>query len=128
VDSTLLREAIATETIGMRFNKHSGKEYLKNEKDFNAYVFKKVGNDSLSITRAIGVLTESEPIDSLASHRSEVIMKKVNSYLQGNYPITTIKIKQGNSDAPENSGAYPKFLITYGIVGEEEPIKDAVAN
>jgi hypothetical protein len=128
VDSTLLREAIATETIGMRFNKHSGKEYLKNEKDFNAYVFKKVGNDSLSITRAIGVLTESEPIDSLASHRSEVIMKKVNSYLQGNYPITTIKIKQGNSDAPENSGAYPKFLITYGLVGEEEPIKDAVAN
>lgn len=128
VDSTLLREAIATETIGAQFNKRSRKEYLKNEKDFNAYIFKKVGNDSLSITRAIGVLTESEPIDSLASHRSEVIMKKVNSYLQQNYPITTIKIKQGNSDAPENSGAYPKFLITYGLVGEEEPVKDAVAN
>jgi hypothetical protein len=128
VDSTLLREAIATETLGMQFNKDTGKEYLKNEKDFNAYVFKKVGNDSLEITRAIRVLTENEPIDSIASQRKEVILKKVNSYLQGNYPITTIKIKQGNSDAPENSGAYPKFLITYGLLGEEESTKDAIAN
>jgi hypothetical protein len=128
VDSTLLREAIARETIGMQFNKDTGKEYLKNEKDFNAYVFKKVGNDSLEITRAIRVLTENEPIDSIASQRKEVILKKVNSYLQGNYPITTIKIKQGNSDAPENSGAYPKFLITYGLLGEEESTKDAIAN
>jgi hypothetical protein len=128
VDSTLLREAIARENIGMQFNKDTGKEYLKNEKDFNAYVFKKVGNDSLEITRAIRVLTENEPIDSIASQRKEVILKKVNSYLQGNYPITTIKIKQGNSDAPENSGAYPKFLITYGLLGEEESTKDAIAN
>jgi hypothetical protein len=128
VDSSLLTEALSAEHVGLQFNKDTGADYLKNEKDFNSYVFKKVGNDSLDIKKAIRVLTESEPIDSIANQRKEVIIKKVNSYLQGNYPITNIELKQGNSDAPENSGAYPKFLITYGLLGEEEPTKDTIAN
>jgi len=128
VDPTLLSEALSAEYVGLQFNNDTGDDYLKNEKDFNAYVFKKVGNDSLSITKAIKLLTENQAIDSLASNRREVIMKKVNSYLQLNYPITNIQLKQGNPEAPENSGAYPKFLITYGLLGEEAPAKDVLAN
>ena len=119
VDAMLLNEALSAEYVGLQFNKDTGADYLKNEKNFNAYVFKKVGNDSLDIKKAIRVLTVSEPIDSLASNRREVIMKKVNNYLQENYPITNIELKQGKSEAPENSGSYPKFLITYGLLEKE---------
>ncbi|WP_033959720.1 DUF748 domain-containing protein [Psychroserpens jangbogonensis] len=131
VDSTLLTEALAAEYIGLQFNKDTGDDYLKNEKDFNAYVFKKVGNDSLNITIAIKQLTKGQPIDSLARTRREVVMKKVDSYLKLEYPITNIELKQGKPEALENSGAYPKFLITYGLMGEEEeeePTKDTIAN
>ena len=128
VDSTLLTEALAAEYVGLQFNKDTGDDYLKNEKDFNTYIFKKVGNDSLDITSAIRQLTEDQPVDSLARTRRDVVMKKVDSYLKQEYPITNIELKQGKPEAPENSGAYPKFLITYGLIGEEEPIKDKVAN
>ena len=51
-------------------------------------------------------------------------MRKVDSFVKQEYPITKIELKQSNPDAPENSGAYPKFLITYGLLGDEEANKN----
>jgi hypothetical protein len=116
VDSTLISEAIAAEFIGNQFNKDTGDDYLKNETNFKNYIFKKIGNDSLSITSAIRQITESKLIDSLTRIRKEIVIKKATNYLKQEYPITNIEIKQGKSEAPENSGSYPKFLITYGLL------------
>jgi len=116
VDSTLISEAIAAEFIGNQFNKDTGDDYLKNETNFKNYIFKKIGNDSLSITSAIRQITESKLIDSLTRIRKEIVMKKATNYLKQEYPITNIEIKQGKSEALENSGSYPKFLITYGLL------------
>jgi len=116
VDSTLISEAIAAEYIGNQFNKDTGDDYLKNETNFKNYIFKKIGNDSLSITSAIRQITESKLIDSLTRIRKEIVIKKATNYLKQEYPITNIEIKQGKSEALENSGSYPKFLITYGLL------------
>jgi len=116
VDSTLISEAIAAEFIGNQFNKDTGDDYLKNETNFKNYIFKKIGNDSLSITSAIRQITESKLIDSLTRIRKEIVIKKATNYLKQEYPITNIEIKQGKSEALENSGSYPKFLITYGLL------------
>ncbi len=51
-------------------------------------------------------------------------MRKVDSFVKQEYPINKIELKESNPEAPENSGAYPKFLITYGLLGEDEPNKD----
>ncbi len=116
VDSTLISEAIAAEFIGNQFNKDTGDDYLKNETNFKNYIFKKIGNDSISITSAIRQITESKLIDSLTRIRKEIVIKKATNYLKQEYPITNIEIKQGKSEALENSGSYPKFLITYGLL------------
>jgi hypothetical protein len=116
VDSTLISEAIAAEYIGNQFNKDTGDDYLKNQTNFKNYIFKKIGNDSISITSAIRQITESKLIDSLTRIRKEIVIKKATNYLKQEYPITNIEIKQGKSEALENSGSYPKFLITYGLL------------
>jgi hypothetical protein len=112
----LLNEALSAEYVGLQFNKDTGDDYLKNETNFKNYIFKKIGNDSISITSAIRQITESKLIDSLTRIRKEIVIKKATNYLKQEYPITNIEIKQGKSEALENSGSYPKFLITYGLL------------
>ena len=125
VDKKLQNEAIAAETIGQQFNKATGKDYFKNGKDYNAYLVNKIGNDSLSTVDIIKELSKPIPIDSIATERSNSLIKVVRDYLKMEYPATTITLVKGKSEAPENSGAYPKFLITYGLLDEEDSTSDS---
>jgi hypothetical protein len=125
VDKKLQNEAIAAETIGQQFNEDTSKDYLKNDKDYNAYLINKIGNDSLSTVDIIKELSKPIPIDSIATEKSKNLIKIVRDYLKMEYPATTITIVNGTSEAPENSGAYPKFLITYGLLDEEDSTNDS---
>jgi hypothetical protein len=119
VDKTLQKEAIAAETIGLQFDKATGKNYLKTDTDYEAYLVEKIGNDSLNIADMIKTLSKPIPIDSMATARSKNLIRTVTEYLKMEYPATTITVVEGKSEAPENSGAYPKFLMTYGLLDEE---------
>ena len=119
VDETLLKEAMASEIIGQEFNKATGDDYLKADKEFKDYVLKKVANDSLDFTTAINQLTKDQPLDSLAKLHGQVLITKADAYIKQEYPISNITLTEGKPEAPENSGAYPKFLITYGLVEEQ---------
>lgn len=125
VDKTLQKEAMAAETIGKQFNEATGKDYLKNDTDYNAYLANKMGNDSLSTVAILKELSKTIPIDSMATERSKNLIKTVADYLKMEYPATTITVVKGKSEAPENSGAYPKFLITYGLLEEEDRTSDS---
>ncbi len=125
VDKTLQKEAMASETIGKQFNKATGKDYLKNDTDYSAYLANKIGNDSLSTVAILKELSKTIPIDSMATERSKNLIKTVADYLKMEYPATTITVVKGKSEAPENSGAYPKFLITYGLLDEEDSTSDS---
>ena len=124
VDKKLQNEAIAAETIGLQFNEATGKDYLKNDANYKSYLINKTGNDSLSTVEMIKKLSKTIPIDSIATERSKTILKTVADYLKMEYPATTIAVVKGKSEAPENSGAYPKFLITYGLLDEEGSSSD----
>ncbi len=128
VDNTLQKEAIATETIGQQFNKITGKDYLKNDQDFNTYLIKIVGKDSLNTSDLIRELSTSIALDSIATERSNNLIKTVGTYLKLEYPATTITVVKGKSEGPENSGAYPKFLMTYGLLDDENTAKEASTN
>jgi len=119
VDKTLQMEAIATEMLGQQFNDATGKDYLKNDTDYKAYLVNKIGNDSLSTVDMVREISKAMPIDSLATVKSNNLIKTVADYLKMEYPATIIKTLKAKSEAPENTGAYPKFLITYGLLDEE---------
>jgi hypothetical protein len=110
LDKTLQKEAIAAETIAQQFNKATGKDYLKNDTGYNAYLVNKTGNDSLSTVDMIKELSKTSPIESIATERSKTIIKTVADYLKIKYPATAITVVKGKSETPENTGAYPKFL------------------
>jgi hypothetical protein len=120
VDKKLQMEALASETIGQQFNNATGKDYLKNDIDYKAYLVNKIGKDSLSTVDMIKELSKPILINSLATVKSNTLIKTVADYLKMTYPATTIKTLKAKSDAPENAGAYPKFLITYGLLDEED--------
>jgi len=125
VDSLLFKEALAKESIGNTYSQETGKDYLKNDSDFNTYVLNKVDNDSLNFNQGIKALTLNEPIDSLARQRRSSIISLVKNYIKEEYPISNISIIESNPNDPQNSGSYPKFLLTYGLVGDDEIIKDS---
>ncbi|WP_296316992.1 hypothetical protein [Winogradskyella sp. UBA3174] len=56
VDKILQKDAITAETIGQQFNETIGKDYLKNDTDYSAYLVNKIGNDYLSTSDMINVL------------------------------------------------------------------------
>ena len=56
VDKILQKDANAAETIGQQFNETIGKDYLKNDTDYSAYLVNKIGNDYLSTSDMINVL------------------------------------------------------------------------
>jgi len=119
VDTPLLTKSITTEQIVVPFYKETGKNYLKDQKDFAMYVQNKVANDSLSLEMAIDQLTKGIAIDSLVTTRKKNTLRKVKRYLKKEYPATNIIVKEGKPEAPENSGAYPKFLITYDLAEQK---------
>jgi hypothetical protein len=126
VDKTLQKEAIANEIIGRQFNDATGKDYLKNETDYKAYLVNKIGNDSLSTINMIKELSKPMAIDSIATERSNGLIKIVADYLKMEYPATAITVVKGKSEAPENTGAYPKFLITYGLLDEDGSASESI--
>ncbi|ARV08225.1 hypothetical protein BTO05_00690 [Winogradskyella sp. PC-19] len=128
VDSTLLKEALEAEYIGSQYNKETQKDYIKDEKDFYVYLQNKVGNDSLTIKQTLRTLTKDKPIDSMVVLRGEHLIKQINTFIKQEYPISNIQLKQGKSEAPENSGSYPRFLITYGLLGEGDQTEIFIDN
>lgn len=119
VDATLQKEAIATETIGRQFFEATGKLYDENETDFNAYLQQKIGNNSLSTNDMIKELAKAFPIDQMAQMRSKNLIKTITDYLKTKNLATNIIVEQSSSEAPENTGSNPKFLISYGLIDEE---------
>jgi hypothetical protein len=125
VSKTLQKEAIAAETIGQQFNEATGKDYLKNDANYKAFLINKIGNDSLSTVDMIKEISKTIPTNSIATERSKTIFKTVVDYLKMEYPATTITVVKGKSEAPENSGAYPNFLITYRLLDEDGSSSDS---
>ena len=124
VDKALHKEALALNTIGRLFNTNTSKDYLKDEDDFKTYLNKKVNSDSLSIDTAVKELTQSMNTDSLANAASNKMISLVTDYLKMEYPATTITVIKGTDESPENTGAYPMFKITYGLIGENDSVSE----
>jgi hypothetical protein len=114
VDPQLQKEAIARELVGQEFNTKR-RNYLNDEQKFEDYVFKKVKTDSLSFNAAILALTKDVNLDSLSARRSQNLIQQVQNYIIGQRPDSKIQVEKGDPEAPENVGAYPKFMISYGM-------------
>jgi hypothetical protein len=124
VDKTLHKEALELSTIGGQFNTATSKDYIKDEDDFKTYLNKKVNSDSLSTTAAVKQLTRGINIDSLANDKSNKMISLVTDYLKMEYPATTITVKKGADESPDNTGAYPMFKITYGLIDENDAVSE----
>jgi hypothetical protein len=119
VDENLQKQELAKVSVGKLFNQETNKDYQDNEDDFNTYVFNKVGTDSLSLNDAIKNLVSKTQLDSLVKSHKQRLMTSTKDYISQESSNTNIEIKESDLEAPENLGAYPKFLITYGMVGDK---------
>jgi hypothetical protein len=118
VDKNLQREALAMEHAVELFKQKTRKDFTIEDKKFQEFVFKKADVDSLNLEEAIMRLTNQTQLDSLANLRDGRIIKITEDYLKEASFSTKIKIKKSDTEAPENTGAYPKFLITYGMLDD----------
>ena len=65
-------------------------------------------------------LTKHIDLDSLSTLKNQKLIDHIQTYLNLERPDTNILVKQGEKDVPENLGSYPRFLITYGMVEEQD--------
>ncbi len=123
VDRDLQSEALAKAQIGALFKKKTKKDYNDKEEDFKKFVYQKAGTDSLSLTDAIKNLVNKTALDSMVNIREQRLISTTKEYLNQQSLSTKIDVKKSDPEAPENTGAYPKFLITYGMA-EESPLTE----
>ncbi len=125
VDEQLFTDAIALDLVGQEFNGKK-RDYTKQTDDFQEYVYKKVGNDSLSLNAAILELAKDQNIDSLRDMRIASMINRVVAFLESEGPDNQINVQRGDRDAPENLGAYPTFKITYDMLDSSVPDSTAM--
>jgi hypothetical protein len=119
VDEDLQKQELAKAKVGKLFKQETNKDYKDKEEDFNKYVFDKVGTDSLSLNDAIKSLLTKNELDSLVKSHKQRLITSTKDYISQESLNTNIEIKESDLEAPENLGAYPKFLITYGMVDDK---------
>ncbi|MDN3203200.1 DUF748 domain-containing protein [Algoriphagus sediminis] len=124
VDERLFTEAIAVNMVGEEFNSKR-RDYTKQTEEFEKYVRKQTGKDSISVTDAIMELTKDQNVDSIRDARIQSMIDKVIDFLESEGPDNRIKVQRGDQKAPENIGAYPTFKITYDML--EKAVLDSTA-
>ena len=119
VDPDLQREAIAYSELGKQYFIDTNKDYLKNDKDFEAYIKTKAGSDSLDIKAAIYQLIKPQTADSLANLYNNALIKNTQDYLIGAKDSTNITVLKSEPREPDNSGSLSRFKIAYNMLEED---------
>ncbi|TNJ46136.1 DUF748 domain-containing protein [Tamlana fucoidanivorans] len=118
VDKALQKQALGQNLAEATYRLKTGDVDIKDEKKFEAFIFKEIDTDSLPLDKAIIQFSTQKNLDSFAEVRDNLIIKTTQDYLKEQSFSSKITIKKSTIDDPENTGAYPKFLITYGMKGE----------
>ena len=115
VDTNLQKEAIAKAAVGKLYLKESNKDYLKNEKDFEAYARNKITPDSLSLKQAYLEIVTEKHVDSLLLNNNRILISNTEQYLKTANDSTQIKIIRSDVLAPENTGSIPLLKIIFSL-------------
>ncbi len=118
VDPKLQREAFAKAQLGKEFFFDKSKDYLEEEEKFEKYIYKKVGNDTISIKDAINKLTDYSVIDSLIINSNRLLIKNTYDYLKTKSDSTNISVLNSNKQDPKNTGSVSRFKIDYEMLEE----------
>ncbi|WP_282123793.1 DUF748 domain-containing protein [Algibacter mikhailovii] len=124
-DRNLQKEEIALDLIGQQFNEETKKDYLKDEKDFEAYLQTKAALDSISTKEAISKLTNAINLDSLSNSYNQKLINNTQSYLKTTKASTHIEVKQSNLDDIKNTGSLSRFKMNYNLLEDSE---DTISN
>lgn len=120
VDKQLQKEAIAESQVAKMYLTETGKDYLKDSKEFESYLLEKTSSDSLDTRKAYLTLADPKYVDSIANNNSELLMTNVTKYLQMAQDSTQIKVIQSDPFASENTGTAPIFKVNFYMQSEND--------
>ena len=118
IDNDLQKENIAKKQLGQLFLKEENKDYKKNSDDFKAFLHKKLGSDSLDVTRSAIKLSDPVMLDSLSTSYNKLRFNSISNYLKTTNDSTNIQVKYADPSLPLQVGSKPVFKIKYGVEGE----------
>ncbi len=116
VDPKLQREEFAKSQLGKEFFFDKSKDYLEEKDDFEKYIHKKIGNDTINISEAINQLTDYSVIDSLVVNSNKLLIKNTIDYLNSKNDSTNISVLKNNANDLKNKGSASRFEIIYEIL------------
>jgi hypothetical protein len=108
------REAVATDMVGQKFN-NKKRDYRKDKKEFEAYVRRKVKNDTLELGQACLSLVKQSKVDSLVAGLKTERITSLETYLAEQSDSTAISFYIPEADAPKNIGSQPVFEMKYSM-------------
>jgi len=118
IDNDLQKENIAKKQLGQLFLKEENKDYKKNSDDFKAFLHKKLGSDSLDVTRSAIKLSDPVMLDSLSTSYNKLRFNSISDYIKNTNDSTNIQVKYADPSLPLQVGSKPVFKIKYGVEGE----------
>ncbi len=118
IDNDLQKEALAKKQLGDLYYKRQKKDYQKDTKGFEEFLHKRLGTDSLDVTRAALQLADPIELDSTVARYNRFRFNTISEYLKSKSDSTKIQVKYADPNTPELMGSMPVFSIKYGVEGE----------
>ena len=114
-DRNFQKEAIAKQEMGTQYFNNTQKDYLKDEKGFEAYLQNKIGNDSIAIDRAAVTVIGDDQLNELVLNQNNHLISKIKDYIKTSQESSLIEINIVDPKDLKNKGLEPILKIEYGL-------------
>jgi hypothetical protein len=113
------KDQVAVDSVGRLYSLISGKEYKPDDPEFEEFISRESGSDSIDIHQAARMIVSEQLIDSIVHVFALKRKQNLEEYLVSRNDSTQIRFLLSNPESPKNVGATPTFEVKYSMKDSE---------
>jgi hypothetical protein len=113
------KDQVAVDSVGRLYSLISGKEYKPDDPEFEEFISRESGSDSIDIHQAARMIVSEQLIDSIVHVFALTRKQNLEEYLVSRNDSTQIRFLLSNPESPKNVGASPTFEVKYSMKDSE---------
>jgi hypothetical protein len=113
------KDKVAVDSVGKLYSLKSGKEYKLDSPEFEEFLVRESGSDSIDIHKAARMIVTEQVIDSIVHVFALIRKQNLEQYLVSKNDSTQIRFLLSNPESPKNVGATPTFEVKYSMKDSE---------
>jgi hypothetical protein len=113
------KDQVAIDSVGRLYKLKSGKEYKLDDPEFEEFLSRESGSDSIDIAKSARMMVTEQVLDSIVHVYALTRKQNLEQYLTSKNDSTQIRFILSNPESPKNVGATPTFEVKYSMKDSE---------